>query len=285
MLLYRLQTKHELSGSEQALADYVLSNTGEVCNMNIRTLAAKAFVSPATVTRFAQKMDFESFEQFRRQLYVEWTNNGGQDILVDADFPFEKDTPAEEVFERMMRMEQKALKATRDLIPPEEWERIINDIAKCRFIDIYGEGVSFDTAFSFKSNMLRIGYEVFMESDRSRQMNRCVTLHKDHFNLLLSYSGESERSLWVARFLHQHGCRSLSITSEGDNKLQKLTTYHLSIAKMEGRILTGGISNMCSTMSFTFILDLIYAGVFQKNYEENRKKIRNNVMLQNLHLE
>lgn len=283
MLLYQLQTKSGLSNSEQVLASYVLANTQKTCNMNIRAVAAEAYVSPATVTRFSQKMGFDSFEQFRRQLYAEWTSNQGKDIIIDADFPFEKDTPTEDIFERMMNMEQKALKITKSLIQLAEWDRIISDITKCKFIDIYGEGVSFDTATNFKSNMLRIGYEVFLEEDRGRQMHRCATFHANHFNLLLSYSGESEQTLRIAKLLYQHQCKSLSITSEGENTLMKYTNYHLSIAKMEGQILLGGISNICSAVSFSFILDLIYACVFQKNYDENRKKIRNNAMILNLH--
>lgn len=284
MLIYRLQKTEELSGSERAVADYVLANTQKVCGMNTREVAKEAFVSPATVVRFSKRMGFEGFEQFKRQLYAEWTSNDGKDMVIDADFPFEKDTTCEDIFDHMLMLEQNALRATKDLIEPDRWDAIICDIAACRHIDIYGEGVSFETARNFKNNMNRIGYDIFMENDRALQTNRCANLFADHFNLLLSYSGESGRTLSIARVLNDHHLKTLSITGEGDNSLMRCTEHHLSIAKMEGKIVAGGISNMCSSISFSFVLDLLYAGIFQKNYEENRRKIRDSVMLQNLYL-
>lgn len=283
MLINRLQNNEDLSNSERAVAAFVLANTQKVCNMNTRELAKEAFVSPATVVRFSKKMGFYGFEQFKRQLYAEWTSNYGRDIVIDADFPFEEDTPIEELFDRMLRLEQNAIKATRELINTGKWEGLISDITSCNGIDIYGEGISFDTALNFKTNMNRIGYNVFMENDRGRQVNWCSNVFKDHFNLILSYSGESERTLSIAKFLHENGLNTLSITCEGDNSLKKYTKHHLEIARMEGRIVSGGISNMCSGRSFSFILDLIYASVFQKNYDKNRKMIRDSVLLQSLY--
>lgn len=284
MLIYRLQNNEELSNSEQALADFVLSHLPDVCNMNTRQVAKESFVSPATVTRFSKKLGFEGFDQFKRQLYAEWKSSEGKEIQIDADFPFEKIMSYDVMFDRLLLLEQKALQATRELIVPENWDNIICGITRFRNIDIYGEGVSYDTARNFKSNMNRIGYDVFMENDRALQKNRCTYLYENHFNIILSYTGESRRPLEIARFLHQYKRDTLSITNETDNSLMRCTTYHLSVAKLEGRILSGGISNMCSSISFAFLLDLIYASVFQKNYEANLRTIHDIVTRQDLYM-
>jgi len=262
----------------------VLANTLRVCNMNTREISREAFVSPATIVRFSKKMGFTGFEQFKRELYAEWISNDGKNISIDADFPFEEDTPYEDIFQRMVDLEKKALQETKELIPLDKWDHIISDMATCKSIDIYGEGISFATANNFKINMERIGYNVFMESDRARQTNRCVSLFPDHFNLLLSYSGELEITLAIAKLLQLNNLKSLSITSERANRLMQYTTHHLPIARMEGRITSGGISNMCSSISFSFVLDMIYASIFKKNYQENRERIRKNVILQNTYL-
>lgn len=209
-------------------------------------------------------MGFESFEQFKRQLYAEWLSNGNKNIAIDADFPFDADTPFETIFDRIADLEKKAIEETRNLINLDKWELLIADIANCKSIDIYGEGVSYEVTECFISNMNRIGYDIFMEKDRARQKYRSTNLLPDHFNLFLSYSGESAFSLSIARMFHKNKLKSLSITSEMPNQLMHQTTYHLSIARMEGRITSGGISTMCSTISFNFLLDLIYACVFQK---------------------
>lgn len=279
MLLYKLQKKEGLSNSEQILADFIVGNTLRVCNMSSREISAEAYVSSATVVRFAKKMGFDSFEQFKRQLYAEWVSNGNKYTSIDADFPFDADTSYETIFDRIAELEKKAIQETRDLIKLDKWELLITDIANCKSIDIYGEGVSYEITDCFISNMNRLGYDIFMEKDRARQKYRSTNLFPDHFNLFLSYSGESAFGLSIAKMFHKHKLKSLSITSEISNQLQYQTTYHLSIARMEGRITTGGISTMCSTISFIFLLDLIYACVFQKKYDSNRQHIRENIVL------
>lgn len=282
MLIHKLQMKKDLSPSEQVLADFVLNNMQKVCGMNTREISIEAFASPATVIRFSKKMGFDSFEKFKQQLFAEWSRNNGNIDSIDADFPFEYDTPYVKIFERMTDLETKAIRETKELIQLEKWEKIISDISKFKIIDIYGEGISFTVASNFKTNMERIGYDVFMDGDRSSQTRKCIGLYPDHFSLLLSYSGETEFTVSVARLLHQNKRTSLSITSEKDNTLKQYTTHNLSIARMEGKITSGGISNMCSNMSFSYILDLIYACVFQKDYDKNRQLMHEKVLLQQL---
>ena len=200
---------------------------------------------------------------------------------MDADFPFEADTSYQDIFERMAELETKAIRETQALIFGRgTGKEIIDDISSCRFIDIYGEGISLTIASNFKVNMERIGYYVFLEGERSCQIGRAIGLHRDHYNLLLSYSGETEFTLSVARLLRQNNLPILSITSDKENTLMHYSTRHLSIARMEGRITSGGISNMCSGMSFSYILDLIYISLFQKNYEANRQLMRDKIMVQ-----
>ena len=153
---------------------------------------------------------------------------------------------------------------------------------QCRTINIYGEGISFSSAANFARNMNQIGYEVFFESDRSRQMRRCAGLNKQHFNLIISYSGESDFAIRVAKLLRQNKRISLSITNERENRLMHCTTHHLMVARMEEQIATGGISNMCSNIAIMFVLDMIYAGVFQRHYEENKQLVREMGELQHI---
>ncbi|WP_099467205.1 MurR/RpiR family transcriptional regulator [Konateibacter massiliensis] len=277
MLIYKLQKKEDLSNSEQILADFILANTLRVCNMSTREISSEAFVSSATVVRFAKKMGFDSYEQFKQQLYAEWSSTDEKYLTIDADFPYDADTPYETIFDRIAGLEKKAIQETKEMIHLDKWEALIEDIAGCKAIDLYGEGVSYETAHSFASNMNRLGYDIFVEKDRARQVHRSTNLFPDHFNLFLSYSGESNFSLSIAKMLHKHKLKSLSITSERPNQLMNQTTHHLSIARMEGKITTGGISTICSTISFAFLLDLIYSCVLQKKYDENLAHIRKGI--------
>ena len=57
----------ELTENEHRLADVILAAPGEIATHSAAELSALAGVSPATTTRFFQKLRYETYEQARRQ--------------------------------------------------------------------------------------------------------------------------------------------------------------------------------------------------------------------------
>lgn len=57
-----------LSPSERAVADLVLADLRAIPSQTITELAARAGVSPPTITRFCRRLGFSSFQSFKLAL-------------------------------------------------------------------------------------------------------------------------------------------------------------------------------------------------------------------------
>ena len=57
------------SKSHRKLADYILDNPGDVAFLSINELSQVTGISPATITRFAYKLEFQGYNEFQRGLY------------------------------------------------------------------------------------------------------------------------------------------------------------------------------------------------------------------------
>jgi len=68
----RIKTLYpEMTGSEKDIADYILNNPEEIYNLKIDTIANRLSISLPTVFRFAKKLGFKGFKDFKIELIKE----------------------------------------------------------------------------------------------------------------------------------------------------------------------------------------------------------------------
>ena len=56
------------SKSHRRLADFILENLHEVAFLSINELSQRTGISPATITRFARRLDFQGYPDLQRGL-------------------------------------------------------------------------------------------------------------------------------------------------------------------------------------------------------------------------
>ena len=69
------------SKSHRRLADFILENLHEVAFLSINELSQRTGISPATITRFARRLDFQGYPDLQRGLYEhqkQWAPFGQQ---------------------------------------------------------------------------------------------------------------------------------------------------------------------------------------------------------------
>lgn len=273
MLLDELQ-KTMKSETDQNLAEYILKHPYEVCEMNTRQLSEKVFVSPATVVRFSKRLGYSGFQELKMKLNAEIYASRGLKNKIDADFPVHADENIKEIIKITSDLSWQAIEKTGEMMERNgSLKSVIRAVAKSTGIDIYGIGFALDSAVNFKNNMNRIGVEVFMDADVSRQTNWAARADKKHFSILLSYSGETSPVCDVARVLKKRKMQCVSITCEKENTLAKQTTWNLPIVAMESPHINSQVASLSSNTAFNFVLNIIYLGVFSSNYEKNRDGI------------
>lgn len=65
MIIEKLMKQTDFTEVEKSIADYLLKNGFDVENMSILSLAQVTFSSPATITRFCQKLGWKGIKNFK----------------------------------------------------------------------------------------------------------------------------------------------------------------------------------------------------------------------------
>lgn len=281
MILEQLEKLEHADGTDGTLARYILKHQREVCHMTIREMSEAIFVSVATIVRFTKKLGCKGFKEFKIQLNVEVYAGRGALSRIDADFPIHENERINNLIDVTLDLKVQAIEKTKELMRKNGYlGTVIREAAKSTGIDIYGQGFAIDAGTSFRNHMNRIGYNVFLDTDISRQTNWAARADKKHFSIILSYSGETEVAVTVAKILRKRKMKSFSITCEGQNHLAKYTTWNQQIAPMETRLVYTKVSSISSDTAFGFVLDTLYMGIFSQNYENNVLGIQNSINIQ-----
>ena len=157
-------------------------------------------------------------------------------------------------------------------------ERIMKRMTKAHEFYVYGEGSSLHAAIEFKTKMLRLGKNVFVEDSRTHQKALAINAPEDSFSIVISYSGETKAVIDVVEMLEERHRYVLAITSDPDSTIAQMSNDILLIDSNEDKSLGNKLETFTSHNSAHFILDCLYSFYFQKDYDANIAILKNNAM-------
>lgn len=102
MLIKQIAAYTKFTTTEQTIAEYILANTSSMENISIQELAKRTFTSNASIIRFAQKMGFRGFKEFKIQLLKSIEQLDGPQKDINPNIPFEDHSPLMKISEYMM---------------------------------------------------------------------------------------------------------------------------------------------------------------------------------------
>lgn len=269
-LIYRLQRHSGLTQTERHLRDYILQNPEQAARMSARELAAASFTSPAAVTRFCRKFGCRSLKAFKAELYREAVP--GAAPLPDCNFPFDAATPAEEVTRAVLRLEQESLRRLPALLPAEVVRRAAGLLLSASCIDLYAIGTSGHVSADFAFRMRKIGRQVNLVSDRVEGSYFTRRMDAGHCLLAVSYSGANDQLRAALAAAKKCGAPVIAVTAHADSPAARRADCLLLLPPMESN--DAKISTFASAASQKAVLDVLFAHVFQHDYERNAAFVR-----------
>lgn len=274
MLIELLQNEDELTEAERELARYILAHVDTVKEMTVRGLAEKAFVSPPTVSRLCQKAGMKSWGDFKVHLATEFTENYREMMQVDSNFPFGVGDSPREIVDKIAQLNVRHTLTAKDNIDFATMEKAVDAIAGRREIDIYGRGVSLSAAEEFAEKMLRIGHPTTILKGDTRQYYQAVTSTADQFAMIISHSGQSEHLKRVAKLLRDRDVPLLLITGSRLSPMVRYATFVSYIHSEEELGMQQKMERFGVQTVIHFILDVLYALTFSRNYSQNIAAVR-----------
>ena len=202
--------RSELSPSFLVLADFLLDSYSRAAFLNATELAHALDLDPATVVRFAQRLDYAGYPELQREIrqrveQEQW-----------AQHPPEADTPAAAAEAALVELEQ-ALAYTRRSFPQEAAEAWIRALDQAERVVLMAEGLASSPALSLARWLESAGYTVHLTGESPSDLaSALVGARKGDLVLAVEVAEQSPilaRALGEARRAGMHTAALVAVPS------------------------------------------------------------------------
>ena len=260
-LLRIRETLHALSPKEQQLARFILGQPEIAVDMQIEELAAACSVSFSTVIRMCKSLNYAGFKEFCRTLYSDLSSS-------QEDSHFEDIHPGDEpdaVMRNICLSSIQAIEQTMAIADLRELERAVDLLCRAQRVDFYGVGSSGLAAMDAGSKFSRIRKTCIAHADPHSQILTALTMRPEDVAVLISYSGETNDILNLAREIKKIGTTIITLTRYGKNSLSSMADICLYSSSTETLLRSGAMSSRIAQLC---VIDTLYAAVCSRIFNE-----------------
>ncbi|WP_226619667.1 MurR/RpiR family transcriptional regulator [Cytobacillus firmus] len=252
--------------SESDLAKYIIENPDEISQMSINQIAKKIHISPATITRFCQKISFTGFNEFKHELkrYIDLTNKP----TVSSDI---KEI---DYFSNLYQNHLEIIETTFRKMTYFDIQQAVSLLTEAEKVHVYGIGNSGIAAQEFKWKFFRIGIQVESITDPHQAVMDAALSSDRSLVIGISVSGNTKEIIDAVKIAKKQGASVLAITSEKTSELSRLAD--LSLLVMSKSSMHMG-QNISPTLPLFLLFDLLYTELVAKDYI-NRVQIRDKTL-------
>ncbi len=264
------------TSTEKLIAKYILEHGNEILNYSAQTLGEKTNTSAAAIIRFSKKIGFKGFSDLKMNLAQSHSNEQHD---LDVDIIFNENDDMTSLVDKGCRLNMNTVLKTYQLINISDLEKAINLLCEASTIYLFGVGGSSVIANDIEQKLIRIGKKVIYNNDLHIQMTFTQSMTKDDVALIISYSGTTTGLVDISKILVEKNIPYISITQINQNFISKNSTVALRVPSEEKELRIGAVSSRISSFVIT---DLLYYGVFKKNFDKNKDNLidsRNNVSI------
>lgn len=256
------------AGADRAIAAYLIEERMHISSLSAREVARAVHVAPSTVVRFCQRLGYGGYADLRDAVQAELSYLVSHFEGIDPNHPLDGGEQHVVVAHKIGTLYREIVDDTLGLLRPSELDRAVSALASAREIVVSATGVQLAFAEGFRNKMLKIGRHVSLEPRTSAAFYRAMNADpQSTVFVLLSYSGESERLLRVARAARESASTVLAVTSIGGNALSGLADIVLQVSTREK--LEDNIGHFAMNISTSLLLDIVYACIFNQDYFAN----------------
>ncbi|MGE4585540.1 MAG: MurR/RpiR family transcriptional regulator [Sphaerochaeta sp.] len=253
-----------LAPSERKVADYLLANPMLSVSLGVQEIARQTQSSPAACIRFANRLGFKGYAELRLTLAKE-VFSSEQVHQQESSKQVTEHTSAQELVHLVVDSTCESLKGIEEVIDVQSVERAVDAILHASHILISGVGASGIVAVDLQQKLARLGLQAVYTADSDMQIVEACALKQDAVLVSISYSGETNSVLKVAREAKKNGSKILAITRIGGNSLSRLADCTLHVANSESLFREGAT---LSRIGQLLVVDFIYTMILARRQKE-----------------
>lgn len=267
MIVEQLKEQAGFTPIERSIADYFLEAGEALREQSARSIAAKLYTAPSTVSRLCKRLGYAGYNDFRDDYLDELRYLSSAFTDIDANQPFRKSDDMRTIAAKLGALYRETVDDTLQLTDGEALEQAVGYVAAARNVFVYSAGPQSYLAEDFVDKMARIGRRVVVTYKDDTSYFFSVHGHTDEVFIVLSYSGETGGALRIAQRAKAAGSKVIALTSFGRNSLSALADVTLHVSTREKLVEKLGCYGM--SISTMLLLDVIYSCVLALDYDRN----------------
>ena len=267
MIVEQLRGQEGFSPTERSIATYFLEAGEALREQSARSIAARLYTAPSTISRLCKRLGYAGYNEFRDDYLDELRYLSSAFADVDANQPFRKGDDTRTIAAKLGALYRETVDDTLQLTDGEALEQAVRIVAGARNVFVHSAGPQSYLAEDFVDKMARIGRRVIVSHKDDTSYFLSGGARSDEAFLVLSYSGETGGALRVARQAKEVGAPVIALTSYGRNTLSELADVTLCVSTREKLVEKLGCFGM--SISTMLLLDVIYSCVLALDYDRN----------------
>lgn len=275
-----LHNKDLLTPGERKIADFILQNPGRVKQFSSPELAEVLGISQSSIIKFAQKLGFKGFTNFKLALVEEWgqqsTERKNDVAYIHNEINSEDTLP--NIAEKLLLEKQQALRDTTHGLDFDKLQQAVEMIRLAGRVQITGIGGSSLIAKDLAYKLMKIGYPVMNETDSHVQITVAQSLKKTDVQIAISFSGNRREIQIAAEAAKSRGAKIIALTSLQQSPLRQAADICLDTIADDSKTQSSSIA--VRTAQHTLI-DLLFVYLLQQEEEGGRKLIEQSRSLVN----
>lgn len=246
--------------AERRIAETVLAEPDEMVLASISEVAEKSEGSEAAVSRFARKLGYGSFAEFKLALSRD-VAPASHPVYGDVELGDDAETVIAKIAAGNIRAIEDAARSV-DQAAAAEAARRISAANRVAFFGFGGSGIG---AHDAVNHFIRAIPSAFHLSDSHEQLVWTSLCGPGDVLLLCSHSGSSRDIVELARLASERGAFVIAITNNGGNALAAAAHINLHTATREGRFREEALTSRIATLT---LIDVLYVLVALQRPEE-----------------
>ena len=220
-----------LTKSEQKVATYTIENMKHIAYVSVTDVAKKCGVGEATIFRFAKKIGYSGYYEFKKDI-IEIIENKSENNKREAK---------NKTYDSIQTM----LEHTIALHDDETLLNVAKVIKNANNIYIFGLGLSNLSAKAAEIRLSFMGYNTFAFSDNHIELIKANLIKENDVVIGLSVSGKTIDTIKHLEIAKSRGATIIGITNYRPSKISDLSDYTLLTASKD--VLAQGTSLITQT--------------------------------------
>lgn len=266
----RIQTMRDtLTPGQRRLGEAVMQSPQTAIVASIGELAKRGNTSEAAVSRFARRLGYNSFAEFKLALSRDLV---GTTPAIHEDVEVGDDVAT--VGEKVVAANIRAIEDTYRGLDMATLAVSAEALERASRIAFFGFGVSAVIARDARHHFLRTLKDTVIIEDAHEQVMWATAAGSKDVVLMFSHTGSSRDLCDVATILRSQGATVISITNDGPSPLTELADINLFTSSRETRYREESISSRVAAMTVVDILYVVVALSHSDGHTERRDRIR-----------